>query len=102
MVFGFCLSNFSLTPYDVKVTLGQYDRCFPDTSSTNVSTERIITHPDYNAARGLHNIALVRLSSSVTFERRISPICLSYPSKFDYIFNLGLQSLYIPTHFHRQ
>lgn len=65
----------------MKVTTGLYDRCHPDVSSTKHSTERLIIHPDYHSGKGPHNLALIKLSASVAFERRLSPICLPNPSK---------------------
>ncbi|XP_045479041.1 serine protease 7-like [Harmonia axyridis] len=68
-----------LTPYDIKITFGQYDRCFPDVSSTNVSVEKILIHPDFNPSSRAHNIALIKTTGPILFERRISPICLGFP-----------------------
>ncbi|RZC33799.1 trypsin-1 [Asbolus verrucosus] len=68
-----------LTPYDVKVTLGQFDRCSFDVSSMNVSVDKIIIHPDFSPENKANDLALLKLSNPVIFERRISPICLSVP-----------------------
>ncbi|KAK5650382.1 hypothetical protein RI129_001411 [Pyrocoelia pectoralis] len=68
-----------MTPFDIKVTLGQIDRCIPDISSLNVSVESIYRHKEFNPGTGMHDIALLKLSSPVSFEKRISPICLSTP-----------------------
>ncbi|CAH2012041.1 unnamed protein product [Acanthoscelides obtectus] len=69
-----------LTPLDIKVTLGQFDRCVPDTSSTNTSVEKIILHPDFSPENRAHDIALIKLSTLVKIERRISPVCLASPN----------------------
>ncbi|XP_044761683.1 serine protease 7-like [Coccinella septempunctata] len=68
-----------LTPYDIKITFGQFDKCFPDVSSNNVSVEKILIHPDFNPSNRAHDIALVKTTGTIIFERRISPICLGFP-----------------------
>lgn len=68
-----------LTPYDVKVTLGQFDRCFPDVTSQNVSVSAILLHPDFSPGNRAYDIALVRLNTPVQYEKRMRPICLSFP-----------------------
>lgn len=73
-------SDFSVTPFDVKVTTGLYDRCHTDVSSTKHSTEKLIIHPDYHPGKATHNLALIKLNARVVFDRRVSPICLPYPS----------------------
>ncbi|KDR09770.1 Prostasin [Zootermopsis nevadensis] len=65
-----------LTPYQVKVTLGAYDRCRVDISSVNDSVSNIIVLPNYDARRGDHDIALLELTNPVTFNQNINPICL--------------------------
>ncbi|KAJ8965612.1 hypothetical protein NQ314_004003 [Rhamnusium bicolor] len=74
------LINDKLTPLDIKVTIGQFDRCFPDVSSVNMSVEKIILHPDFNPGNRAHDMALLKLSSPVNIERRVSPICLAVPN----------------------
>ncbi|XP_023310641.1 vitamin K-dependent protein C-like [Anoplophora glabripennis] len=69
-----------LTPLDIKVTIGQFDRCFPDVSSTNMSVEKIVVHPDFSPADRAHDIALLKFSTPVKIERRVSPICLATPN----------------------
>ncbi|XP_017770581.1 PREDICTED: serine protease 27-like [Nicrophorus vespilloides] len=68
-----------LTPYDLKVTLGQFDRCFPDVSSQNVSVDAIKLHPDFSPGNRAHDLALVKLSSPINFDRKINPICIALP-----------------------
>lgn len=72
----------SATPFDVKATVGLYDRCEADVSSTRYSAEKLIVHPDYHPGKESYNLALIKLTASVAFERRVSPICLPYPSNF--------------------
>ncbi|XP_049820148.1 serine protease 7-like [Aethina tumida] len=73
-----------LSPLDMKVTLGAFDRCFPDQKSTNVSVDKIIVNPAFSPGNRANDLALIRLSSTVVFEQSISPICLSAPG-FNYL-----------------
>lgn len=66
----------------MKVTLGAFDRCFPDQKSTNVSVDKIIVNPAFSPGNRANDLALIRLSSTVVFEQSISPICLSAPGKY--------------------
>jgi hypothetical protein len=78
----------------VKVTVGQFDKCTSDSSSTNVSVDNILIHPDFSAENKANDIALVKLSSPVLFDRRVAPICLSAPGgvfSSDLIFTINLK-----------
>jgi len=78
--------NFSLldraTAPDIKVSLGEYDRCALDISSVNVSVESVIMHPEFNPEADIYDLALIRLSRPTKFEKRISPICMPNPGSF--------------------
>lgn len=63
----------------IKVSLGEYDRCTFDVSSVNNSVEFVILHPEFNRESNTHDLALLRLSRPVKFEKRISPVCLPNP-----------------------
>ncbi|GFG32018.1 hypothetical protein Cfor_08536, partial [Coptotermes formosanus] len=65
-----------LSPYQVKVTLGVYDRCRMDISSVNDSISSISVLPNYDARTGNHDIALLKLTNPVTFNDNIKPVCL--------------------------
>ncbi|XP_020707654.1 vitamin K-dependent protein C [Athalia rosae] len=67
------------TAPEIKVSLGEYDRCHLDISSTNVSVETVIPYPEFNPESRAHDLALLRLSQPTKFERRISPVCLPNP-----------------------
>lgn len=67
---------------DIKITIGQFDKCFPDVTSLNASVEKIIVHPDFSPGNRANNIALVKMSTPLKIEKRVSPICLSVPSKY--------------------
>ncbi|XP_003697608.1 vitamin K-dependent protein C-like isoform X1 [Apis florea] len=68
-----------VTAAEVKVSLGEYDRCNLDVSSSTISVESLILYPEYNIESHAHNLALIKLSQTVKFERRLSPICLPNP-----------------------
>ncbi|XP_026674944.1 serine proteinase stubble-like [Ceratina calcarata] len=67
------------TAPEIKVSLGEYDRCNLDVSSTTVSVESLILYPEYNPESHAHNLALIKLSQTIKFNRRISPICMPNP-----------------------
>lgn len=71
-----------VTAPDIKVSLGEYDRCTFDVSSVNVSVESITVHPEFNPETDTYDLALIRLSRPIKFEKRISPICLPNPGQF--------------------
>lgn len=62
--------------------MGQFDKCFPDVSSMNTSVDKIIVHPDFSPGNRANDIALIKLSTPLNIERRVSPICLAVPSKY--------------------
>lgn len=72
---------YGYSPYKMKVALGVHDNCNADTTSSQYSVSNMIIHPEFQPNTRLNDIALLRLSSVVTFEKRISPICLPTPSK---------------------
>ncbi|GJQ69474.1 hypothetical protein Trydic_g6581 [Trypoxylus dichotomus] len=65
-----------LTPYDIKILLGVQDGCNPDVSSTIFSAESIKIHQLYSSLNRAHDIALVGVNGKISFDRRVSPICL--------------------------
>ncbi|XP_020278716.1 vitamin K-dependent protein C-like [Pseudomyrmex gracilis] len=67
------------TAPEIKVSLGEYDRCNLEISSVNISAESIILHPEFNPESYTHDLALIRLSRPTKFEKRISPVCLPNP-----------------------
>ncbi|XP_057667240.1 haptoglobin-related protein-like [Diorhabda carinulata] len=77
------------TPLQVKIIVGQIDRCFPDITSSTMSVDRIVIHPDYNPASKAHDIALLRLSTPVVIDRRVSPICLP-STNYEYTSQVGI------------
>ena len=41
---------------------------------------KIIIHPDYNKIRGLNDIAIAKLATSLKFNSNVQPACLPDPS----------------------
>lgn len=72
------------TAPEIKVSLGEYDRCNLEISSVNISAESIILHPEFNPESYTHDLALIRLSRPTKFEKRISPVCLPNPGLYSF------------------
>lgn len=68
-----------LTPYDIKVTTGASDRCFPGTITANHSVSQIIIHPEYEPQTKGNNIALLKLHNVIVTDRWTRQICLPKP-----------------------
>lgn len=77
----------SVTAAEVKVSLGEYDRCNLDVSSSTISVESLTLYPEYNVESHAHNLALIKLSQAVKFERRLTPICLPNPGMYFNFYN---------------
>lgn len=60
--------------YEVKLGAHQLDSYTPAAEVRTV--EKVISHPSYRHEGSQGDIALVRLSSPITFSRYIRPICL--------------------------
>lgn len=68
---------------NVIVTLGSYDRCSQEgTPTLNSTVDAILLHPGYSPSVKSNDIALLRLSHTVTFSRLITPICMPSDSKY--------------------
>lgn len=79
-----------MTPFDVKVVIGQHDMCRADTTSTIFSVSAIILHPEFVSKSRQNDLALVRLSEAVTFGEFVSPICLPSSGKRFYNCNVKI------------
>ncbi|XP_058791265.1 transmembrane protease serine 9-like [Phymastichus coffea] len=77
------------TPADVKVSVGEHDRCSPQVSSANVSVEAVVAHPGFSQQSRAHDLALVRLSRSTPFESRLLPVCLPDAGTSSYLGRVG-------------
>jgi len=69
----FCRITFASQLQILLGTIRKYGR---DPDAVNVGVSRIISHPDYDADGHISDIALLQLSSPVTFTDTILPICL--------------------------
>ncbi|KAM9393114.1 transmembrane protease serine 11D-like isoform 2-T2 [Pholidichthys leucotaenia] len=69
-----CFSSTSTSEW--RVSLGRRS-LVNDANVVFRSVSRIIIHPDYNDRPSNNDIALMQLSSSVTFTDRITPVCLA-------------------------
>ncbi|KAM3916890.1 transmembrane protease serine 9-like [Leptodactylus fuscus] len=67
---------YSVSPPDYTVYLGTYQLSVPDNHTVISSVSRIIKHPWYTGVGSKGDIALVKLSSPVTYTKYIMPICL--------------------------
>ncbi|XP_026802085.3 vitamin K-dependent protein C-like isoform X1 [Pangasianodon hypophthalmus] len=67
-----CLEKFSR----FSVRLGDYKRFKFEESEVTLPVVKIVPHPKYNSLTVDNDIALLRLSSPVTFSRYIVPACL--------------------------
>jgi secreted trypsin-like serine protease len=64
-----------------QVNLGVRRRSVPTPAVQSRSVRRIIIHPDFDTPSALdHDVALLELSSAVTFTREVQPIALSRPT----------------------
>ncbi|MBN3315993.1 TMPS9 protease, partial [Atractosteus spatula] len=60
-----------------KVYLGRLTQTGPNIHEVSRGLQQIIVHPDYDSSTNNNDIALLRLSSSVSFTNYIQPICLA-------------------------
>lgn len=70
---------------DIKVLLGEHDRCRQDRVTTMFSVDKMIVHPAYRHADFFADIMLLRLSMKITFNKVVRPICLPQQGKSNYI-----------------
>uniref|UniRef100_A0A671LWR4 Trypsin-like n=1 Tax=Sinocyclocheilus anshuiensis TaxID=1608454 RepID=A0A671LWR4_9TELE len=70
-----CLQGFGTS--DIMMYFGHLRRSGLNPHETNRTASRIIIHPTYNNPKHDNDIALLQLSSSVTFTDYIRPVCLA-------------------------
>ncbi|XP_030592367.1 transmembrane protease serine 9-like isoform X2 [Archocentrus centrarchus] len=67
----------SITASSVTVYLGLQNLQGSNPNEVSRSVSQIISHPNYNSVTSDNDIALLKLSSSVTFSPYIAPVCLA-------------------------
>ncbi|XP_054907716.1 polyserase-2-like [Poeciliopsis prolifica] len=78
-----------LSDQRVTVYLGRQSQQGSNPNEVSRTAAQIISHPDYNSKTSNNDVALLRLSASVTFNRYISPVCLAASGS---IFSSGVNS----------
>ncbi|XP_051883967.1 chymotrypsin B-like [Pristis pectinata] len=59
------------------VVVGEYNKCSQDAKAQFIPVAKAITHPRWNPKTINNDITLVKLSSPVSFNSYISPVCLA-------------------------
>ncbi|CAL9699060.1 unnamed protein product [Knipowitschia caucasica] len=72
-----------------RVSLGRDNLKGTNPNEVSKSVSNIILHPDYDSFTSDNDMALIRLSSAVTFTRYIRPVCLAATNS---VFNAGVDS----------
>ncbi|XP_056095765.1 trypsin-like [Rhinichthys klamathensis goyatoka] len=67
----------SITESNVKIYLGRQLQSGSNPYEVSKTVTRIITHPSYSTSTQNNDLALLQLSSSVTFSDYIRPVCLA-------------------------
>uniref|UniRef100_A0A671P6R5 Prostasin-like n=1 Tax=Sinocyclocheilus anshuiensis TaxID=1608454 RepID=A0A671P6R5_9TELE len=70
-------SFFTPDPAVYTVYLGRQSQELPNPNEVSVSVSQVILHPEYNNLPNNNDMALLRLSSPVTFTNFIQPVCLA-------------------------
>uniref|UniRef100_A0A8B9R6V3 Peptidase S1 domain-containing protein n=1 Tax=Astyanax mexicanus TaxID=7994 RepID=A0A8B9R6V3_ASTMX len=68
---------FQSTPAGLSVFLGKQSLQTSELNSLTITVAQIINHPSYVSSTHDNDIALLQLSSSVTFSDYIQPVCLA-------------------------
>lgn len=70
-----CVSGHDAS--DFQVNMGVHRRSRPSSNVQSRNVSRLIVHPDYDGSTGDNDVALMELSSAVTFTKFVKPIALS-------------------------
>lgn len=81
--------DFSTSPSGWQLSLGRQSLQGSNPNEVSRTVARIILHPSYDSVTNDNDIALLRLSSPVTFTDYIRPVCLAAS---DSVFNNGTDS----------
>ncbi|XP_066999943.2 trypsin-3-like [Anabrus simplex] len=73
----------------VRVTLGASNLCTTGGTTTNYGVDSIQIYPNYDSTTQSGDLALLRLSSAVNFNRYVRPICLPPYQNSRYFGNVG-------------
>ncbi|XP_045899484.1 prostasin-like [Micropterus dolomieu] len=68
---------FPSIPASLIVYLGRDTQDLPNSNEVSRTVTQVITHPNYDVPSHNNDIALLRLSSPVTFNDYITPVCLA-------------------------
>uniref|UniRef100_A0A3P9AYL1 Peptidase S1 domain-containing protein n=1 Tax=Maylandia zebra TaxID=106582 RepID=A0A3P9AYL1_9CICH len=79
----------TITPTGLTVNLGLQSLQGSNPNAASRTVTQIIKHPDYNSGTNDNDVCLLQLSSPVTFNNYISPVCLAAS---DSIFYSGVNS----------
>ncbi len=71
------VSIYSTASYNVKIYLGRQLQTGSNPNEISRTVTRLITHPSYSSTTQNNDIALLQLSSSVSFTDYIRPVCLT-------------------------
>lgn len=108
-IYLFSLCRYKNTPKALDLTLGDWDLgTSNDGVSLKVKAERIIVHASYSRSTLQNDIALIKLTSKVTYTERIKPICLPTTGEFFTVLTtcmmscfttcVSLDNLHLPTY----
>lgn len=84
-----CACSFSLSTSGWQISLGRQNLQGQNPNQVFRRVSRIILHPNYDSDSSNNDIALLRLSSAVTFTDHIRPVCLAATNS---VFNSGTES----------
>ncbi len=80
----------------VRIYVGLHNKCMVRLDRHMIKAKKIIVHNDYDYIKELHgnipvnDIALIKTSSKIKFNKRIQPVCLPPSSKHDYTNEKGI------------
>ncbi|XP_026077201.1 trypsin II-P29 isoform X1 [Carassius auratus] len=82
-----CFQEFNAS--HILMYFGRLNQSGSNPYETNRTASQIINHPNFNISNVDNDIALVQLSSSVTFSDHIKPVCLAAAGS---VFGAGIES----------
>jgi len=70
-----CIQNVEKKD-NLKVVLGVHNRCVESSTTVVLSIAEIIIHADFDKFTYAHDVALLKMTTRIHFNRQIQPICL--------------------------